>query len=603
MLWCAALFAACAAGGVSADAGNAFAEKLGEEVLSEQGIARRSKEHADSEDGAPVFPEAEPECICHTFFNLLFKEGRIEEASTRVEESQSPCSHFYKYFLHRNFFLDSNTQDALQSLVVSLSSRCRTADLAKLTYATNISERVACVEDNVLGAKHYHDIAKRIYEGFFQKRTTLFTKWEFEDLDKEGENRMIISFIKTLTKDGDSSAAEHLLSLIKTGHLEAAQNIDVLKGFARQGRSDAMGILGEMYLHGWGVPKSRINATHYFSEGAKDNDQACLNGLGLISKEEGNLLEAQTYFEKAARFGSGRADFNLFLLHEQAKNVMADIHLFRSAKRDGYLPAVFKYGEKCLESGDYHTAVHQFKSISAHFEMILDLERDAIESFKAGRHKQAFYTSLLIGDLGPLIGYRNACFLLKRQPKAIENCEKHMFILNSRLASKGSTRAMIALGDAYYHGRGVEVDRETSFAKYLEASLYKDPESYYLLGFMYEHGIGTEKNTALALQNYRKMLKRNPSTYLLMVVLLARLYLKMFVGWLGSKTLLFLFTALLGLVVAAGSPARTMRVFEGIKSTVKRLSLERAGEGAGAPSGRAEEESSAASSEASVEDG
>jgi len=511
---------------------------------------------------------------CGKIFESIFLDTDMEKAESLINASDSPCSHFYRYFIKNYHSID--IEEAIKSLVISLDSDCEMKEAAQLVYATKIDSAQNILGTKEEAAKHYREIAQKVNQNFFEKRITLFSKWEFENIKKEGENTKIIDFVKTMTKGGESSAGSGLLSLIKIGHVEAHAHIGFLKECAAEGSIDAMGVLGKMYFRGWGVGKNNIKARHYFTEGAKYRDAECLNGLGLVLQSEGNAKEAKKMFEKASELGSAEGDYNLSEMYEKEyqNQLLSDIHLYRSLKNDGYLPAVFKSAEKNWTKKKFAEAVLQFRNISLYCKKLLELEKAAIEMFKSHRNKEAFYLSLLIGDMGSITGYRNAAYVLKKRKTEIRNKEGLLLLLNRRIAETDCTDALIELGNMHYYGKGVKQDMKKAFSRYMSASVLGSAEGHYLLGWMYEHGCGTEKSYRLAKQYYGRMRRTNKSTYLLNRVVQTRLFLKVHQDALVSAGVIVA-AMLAGIYLVKANAGISRAMFEGFagSSAVKKESI------------------------------
>lgn len=76
------------------------------------------------------------------------------------------------------------------------------------------------------------------------------------------------------------------------------------KKYARVGHSQAMVTLGELYFHGYGVPKDLDNALRYFKRSAKYGRVQGMNKAGILYLTEPSLLdidEGLKYLKKAAR--------------------------------------------------------------------------------------------------------------------------------------------------------------------------------------------------------------------------------------------------------------------------------------------------------------
>ncbi|KAI5167082.1 hypothetical protein NEIRO03_1460 [Nematocida sp. AWRm78] len=374
---------------------------------------------------------------CNKIFDSIFTKTDIEQAKRNIDAAKGPCKHFYAWFIYT--YVDLDIKAGVESLWKSLYSTCSTKNLAYLVYASKMYRKHNIIGTEAEMVNYYRPVAEEVFNGFFKKKITLFTKWKFSRLHKQGENAKIIKFIKTLKSTGSTTANENLLSLIKMGYIDAEQHIDFLKEHARKGSADAMGILGNMYYYGWGVKPSKITARHYFSEGAKKNDADCLNGLGMLYAEDGNVFESKLYLEKASAIGSQEADYNLYKLYENANKFVGEIHLMKAARHDGYLPAVYTYAEKERLKGEIkRTTVSQYKSIASYHDQVVALEKNAIQMYKEHRNAEAFYMSLLIGDLCPKTGYENAQYILKHRvikPGLIQRLYKYISLWKGKKES------------------------------------------------------------------------------------------------------------------------------------------------------------------------
>ncbi|KAI5136103.1 SEL1 protein [Nematocida ausubeli] len=364
----------------------------------------------------PENAQIEAECPhgCTEIFKSIFIQTDMDKAKEEIQKNQGPCKYFYKWFI--STYVDFDIRTGVESLWKSLNSTCSTRNLAYLVYATKMHRKQNIIGTEEETAYYYRLVAEEVFKNFFKKRIILFAKWKFSNLQKEGENAKIIKFIKTLKNSGDAGAAENLLSLIRIGHVELEHHVDFLKECARKGSFDAMGILGNMYYYGWGVKPSKITARHYFAEGARGNDPDCLNGLGMISLDEGDIYEGKAYLERASAIGSQEADYNLYKMYAGSNTFIGEVHLMKAAKQDGYLPAVFTYAEKSWKKKEIKKAViSQYKSIAVYHDQVLALEKEAVEMCKKHKNTEAFYLSLLISDLGPKTSCENAMYILKNR--------------------------------------------------------------------------------------------------------------------------------------------------------------------------------------------
>lgn len=535
----------------------------------------------------------------------LFYEADVEGTLRQIEENgEIPCAYFFKYFIEAHLGGASKINKLRThspspgeeggpapghaNLIISLDAPCATGDIARLVYASALQGRRQFLGAPREAISWYQETARAVYNRHHTERVVLFSKWEFEHLPREGENKRIIDFIQTLTRGGDRAAAENLFALIRIGHLPVHKHLEMLKGLAQEGRTEALSLLGRLYLHGWGgVRPNRARARHYLRAAAKKEDPDALIGIALIHSEEGNYKDALRCLHEAAQKGSPEAEYNLFLLYSgrdpykvymeggassypekedpgkdkedpgkekggplQVKNsFLADLHLMRAATQMGYLPAVYMHAQRALAKGDYAVAAAELKAICIHSPQVLQLEEHALGQCKEGNYPGALLLSLLLGEMGSPQGHKNALFvgriLLSKTPpgkaspqgksalkkeevlRGVLLREGTLLKIARRVADAGDASGAILLGNAYYRGAlGADKSYRKAFSRYLAAALLDSPEGYYLLGWMQEHGQGVERSLKRAQESYARMAQLNPSAYLVYYLVSARVALK-----------------------------------------------------------------------------
>jgi len=68
------------------------------------------------------------------------------------------------------------------------------------------------------------------------------------------------------------------------------------------------------------------------------------------------------------------------------------------------------------------------------------------------------------------------------------------FPIYEELASKGIPEAQHALANCYYHGHGIETDKEQAFEYYKKAAYQEIPQAQYMLAHCFEKAIGTQED-------------------------------------------------------------------------------------------------------------
>ena len=94
---------------------------------------------------------------------------------------------------------------------------------------------------------------------------------------------------------------------------------------AERGDAKAQNQLGEMYMHGQGVPQNAATAVQWFRKAAAQNHVGAQNSLGaLYASGQGvpqNYREAAQWYARAAQQGNAVAQYNLSHLYQEGLGV------------------------------------------------------------------------------------------------------------------------------------------------------------------------------------------------------------------------------------------------------------------------------------------
>ena len=71
-------------------------------------------------------------------------------------------------------------------------------------------------------------------------------------------------------------------------------------------------------------------------------------------------------------------------------------------------------------------------------------------------------------------------------------------------ATSGNAESCLELGNAYFHGKGIDKDMYSAFQWYFEAAKDNNPAGLFNVALCYDEGIGTEENKIEALRWYKK---------------------------------------------------------------------------------------------------
>jgi TPR repeat protein len=145
-----------------------------------------------------------------------------------------------------------------------------------------------------------------------------------EKMNKLTKCAIALLMIFTCTSvNADSVTAT--FALINHHYNDALQDCEAA---ARKGDAECKDVLGVMYSHGYGVPKSYAEAAKWFRQGADQGYYGAQYDLGtLYAFGEGvpkDYLEAATWFRKAADQGDDKAQYNLGVMYENGQGVPQD---------------------------------------------------------------------------------------------------------------------------------------------------------------------------------------------------------------------------------------------------------------------------------------
>jgi SEL1 protein len=105
--------------------------------------------------------------------------------------------------------------------------------------------------------------------------------------------------------------------------------------------------------------------------------------------------------------------------------------------------------------------------------------------------------------------------LTKEKKVRDEDAEKNAFLYWSRSAHQNNVDARVKMCDYYYKGIGTKVNYEKAAACYRNAAEdYRSPLAYWNLGWMYENGVGVQKDLPLAKKAYDLALEYDADAYL-----------------------------------------------------------------------------------------
>ena len=195
---------------------------------------------------------------------------------------------------------------------------------------------------------------------------------------------------------------------------------------------------------------------------------------------------AMQYFEMASRGGNLLASYNLAVL---------------------YLMGAGSGVTNLCES-----AVALLKKVSERGWASLS---EASNDFDNGEYGWSLYNYLKVADLGVELAQNNAAWMLQHSygyyGQRSDDLATYLYKLS---AAQGNSEALIPLGDAYWYGKGIDVDLRKAGSLYTAASKINHPRALFNLGYMHQYGLGLPKDLHIAKRYYDQAMLAGPGAYL-----------------------------------------------------------------------------------------
>lgn len=476
---------------------------------------------------------------------ILFDDLNYEEALSIFERHETMESHGYQYFIKK--ILLNDTENAIHHLIATQGS-----DIYNLIYAHNAYFSILFSDSYEKIIVYYDGICKEIFNTFMQDKNAFKTKRLFKELGKYANDEKEAEHLTILIRAGNVKAEEDLLKLLRAGRIQPGKYEKILKKLAVQGNAGAMGILGVMYYDGWNVEKCTNTAMHYFTEGARKGDALSYNGMGNIYRDKKDYHLAKDFYIKACHSSLSDAEYNLFMFYRNyydAEEMALDKLLLAASK--GYLPASYTYAEKLIKGKNYRRAIMYLAPMTEYAPAINELHEMAEKYFIEKKFDSCLLVLLLCSEMGSSYSLQNILHL-----SSIVHSFKHFdknkmtFETLYKLAHLGYKSNLVELGDCYFDGKGTEQNYRDAFAFYLSATLEKKPEGAYSLSYLYEYGLGVERNLYMSLHYISQISNLDDKMYLLVWYVSAKLIGKIIISYLLKNKIISTFM-LGGLIYAS----------------------------------------------------
>eukprot|EP00731_Ephydatia_muelleri_P028175 Em0019g1048a len=294
--------------------------------------------------------------------------------------------------------------------------------------------------------------------------------------------------------------------------------IEYLEQAAEGGVGAANALLGRIYAEGSKeVPKNFKKAISYFQAAIQQKSPEGYTGMGIMllhgTGVEQDYRKAMNHFQIAAEHGSAEGQYYMGLMYYKGYGVNKDfkkaLHYFQLASQGGYILAVYYLAEMHAEGKGVKRsctlAVEFFKSVAERGKWT-QLLSEAQKLYAAEDATSALVIYLLLSEMGIEVAQSNAAYILEQEKLDIvsENeTLKRALVLWSKAAAQGYSMARVKLGDYYYYGFGTDVNHEAAVSQYRIASdKLNNAQAMFNLGYMFEHGLGINKEYHLAKRYY-----------------------------------------------------------------------------------------------------
>mmetsp|Transcript_16053 Transcript_16053/g.40851 ORF Transcript_16053/g.40851 Transcript_16053/m.40851 type:complete len:748 (+) Transcript_16053:59-2302(+) len=329
---------------------------------------------------------------------------------------------------------------------------------------------------------------------------------------------------------------------------------------AAQGDNDALAHLGHMYANGLGVEQDNATAVEYFEKAAANGHPNAEYGLGYLHLAGHGVAKdyakAVTYFKAAADQSHVEAQFHLGVMALKGWGMKQDVSkayaLFHAAGTSGHVLSLYNLAMLQLRGGhgtspNCRSALGVLKNVAERGQWAsLSAAHKAFSNKAYGR---ALTLYVRAAEMGIEVAESNVAYMLTKglglAPDG-SDAEVAELVANGgvapwwyaangnatgalgyalrmrqRAATQGNLAAMMAVGDAFYYGRGVTRDWAQAVAVYRHASHLRNAQAFFNLGSMQERGEGLPRDLHLAKRFYDQAKSTNTEAAVPVMVALA----------------------------------------------------------------------------------
>ncbi|KAJ2862476.1 ERAD-associated protein, partial [Coemansia erecta] len=419
--------------------------------------------------------------------------------------------------------------------------------------------------------------------GAYGVRTGPYSLYKINDRDAFEE---ILDYHLHHARKGDVKSSITLVDLYYHGHRFAPRNHAAALIYIRQildrlftkrgdlrkdlvqdevnAAAQAAGMYGLMHLRGEGVAADAATALRWLKIGASMGHGASLNALGYMYQKgievPVNSERAVDLFKRAVekKHQGGQVNYAMSIIDAHPQVALTNL---KSAAVGGHILAHFHLAEIYTTMGAPETscrmAVASYRFVAEHGDWLHSPIPSAYAAYERGDLKAATIEYVRAAEMGYGVGQLNAALLLERAAKECgyrdrpvvgtrgnssycrhtvlgdqQQHEKQTLAYWTRAANQNMPDARAKQGDHFYHGWGVERSAEKAAAAYLiSAKADSNGLAMWNLGWMYENGVGLERDLYMAKRWYDRSIEANEGGKLAANLSLIRLCAKYLWAW------------------------------------------------------------------------
>lgn len=484
----------------------------------------------------------------------FLEETDIEKSISLLKTSKTGLDFLISYFIKKNILDQKPKKSELILDLVQIPDK----NLFQLIHASKIMKSNEIWDTEQKLANLLLSIGKRIRNKFIKQPYNFKPKMNFNLEEESGS----MKYIKTMIYTGDERSIKIFLAKLDLKMIEKEKYIKEIEYLANKGNFRACGHLGEAYFYGIGKNKSMDRAMQYYLKGKKGNDALSLKGIGkiLMSDEYLDFVNAKHHLDASSLYESiNETDYLLYIIyknHFKMEN-LARRYLSKSVSL-GYLPAIYQDGVNYYKKGDINSSLIRLKPILEYDEFILKFQDEAYKEFLDKKYKKSLFLLLIAIEMGAESSIVNAIYLLEKfrpldkyekfnlfrffnlfnrkskqylkdanyngndnmEDSNINNSNTTNIISNLNnsillnLYQRNPMSYLNKIGDCYFYGNGINQSYKSAVAYYMLSASKLESEGLVNLSYMYEKGLGVEKDIVKAFR-YIRQLNVDDKTYLL----------------------------------------------------------------------------------------